>query len=203
VKKIVGLSIVAVLIIGMVGGGTWAYFNDTETSAGNTLSAGTLDLIIDEEGSELFSVSNVAPGDNGTGQITLANIGSLAGELDVSISTVTNTPGAGGTEYEGGSGELGANAQLALYIDLTGNGITADDIGLASNGTTYDPSGTLNYDAIDNYALASWDAATSIAAGADVEFVALWDIPTSAGNDIQGDSVSFDVIFLLEQSIAD
>ena len=43
-KKIIGLSIVAVLIIGMVGAGTWAYFSDTETSTGNTFTAGTLNL---------------------------------------------------------------------------------------------------------------------------------------------------------------
>jgi len=43
VKKIIGLSIAALLILALVGGATWALFSDTETSANNTLIAGTLD----------------------------------------------------------------------------------------------------------------------------------------------------------------
>jgi predicted ribosomally synthesized peptide with SipW-like signal peptide len=42
-KKIIGLTIAAILIIGLVGVGTWAYFGDTEVSSGS-LAAGTLDL---------------------------------------------------------------------------------------------------------------------------------------------------------------
>ncbi|MBM2824431.1 MAG: hypothetical protein HW402_95 [Dehalococcoidales bacterium] len=43
-KKILGLGVVALLVMGLVGGGTWAYFNDVETSSGNILTAGTLNL---------------------------------------------------------------------------------------------------------------------------------------------------------------
>ena len=35
-KKILGLAVAALLVMGLVGGGTWAYFSDTETSTGNT-----------------------------------------------------------------------------------------------------------------------------------------------------------------------
>ena len=65
-KKIAGLTIAALLIIGLVGGGTYAYFSDTESSTGNTLTAGTLDLNIDggDAAVTTFDVSNVAPGDS-------------------------------------------------------------------------------------------------------------------------------------------
>ena len=43
-KKILGLTVAALLVIGLVGGGTWAYFSDTEESTGNVFSSGTLDL---------------------------------------------------------------------------------------------------------------------------------------------------------------
>ena len=46
-KKILGLTIAALLVMGMVGGGTWAYFSDTEASTNNSLTAGTLDLNVD------------------------------------------------------------------------------------------------------------------------------------------------------------
>ena len=43
-KKILGLTVAAMLILTFVGGGTWAYFSDTESSTNNVLAAGTLDL---------------------------------------------------------------------------------------------------------------------------------------------------------------
>ena len=43
-KKILGLGMVALLVMALVGGGTWAYFSDTETSSGNIMTAGTLNL---------------------------------------------------------------------------------------------------------------------------------------------------------------
>jgi spore coat-associated protein N len=206
-KKIMGLTITALLIIGLVGGGTYAYFSDTEVSEDNTLTAGTLDLNIEgaDDPVTTFNVGDVAPGDSGSGSSTLSNAGSMAGELDISTSAVTNTPGAGGGEYEGGSGELGASAQIAMYLDVDqSGGATAGDIGLKSDGTTYDPTGGFDYDEIDDYASLSWDAVlASMAISAADDFIVLWQVPTSAGNDIQGDSVSFDITFTLEQPEVD
>jgi len=47
-KKILGLTIVALLVMRLVGGGTWAYFSDVEASTGNVFTAGTLDLKTDD-----------------------------------------------------------------------------------------------------------------------------------------------------------
>ena len=43
-RKILFSLMTLVLVVGMVGAGAFAYFNDTETSTGNTFTAGTLDL---------------------------------------------------------------------------------------------------------------------------------------------------------------
>ena len=48
-KRILGLTIAFMLLTGMTGIGTWAYFSDVETSTGNVLAAGTLDLKTDDE----------------------------------------------------------------------------------------------------------------------------------------------------------
>ena len=205
-KKILGLTIVALLVMGAVGGGTYAYFSDTEDSTNNTLTAGTLDLNIDggNDAVTTFSVSDVAPGDSGSANSTLTNVGSLEGELDISTSAVTNTPGAGGTEYEGGSGELGASANITMYIDVDQSSTwSSGDIGLKSDGTKYNHPTALDYDVIDNYASESWDATGNITASASEYFFVLWDVSTSIGNDIQGDSASFDITFVLEQGAVD
>jgi predicted ribosomally synthesized peptide with SipW-like signal peptide len=204
-KKIVGLTIAVLLIIGLVGAGTYAYFSDTESSTNNTLTAGTLDLNINGGNIAVttFTESAVAPGDSGSGNSTLANVGSMSGELDVTTSAVTNTPGAGG-EFGGGSGELGASAQIAMYLDVDQSGSwNAGDIGLQSDATTYSYPTALNYDVIDNYASETWDAVETMANAASDGIVVNWQVPTSADNSIQGDSVSFDITFILEQPEAD
>jgi spore coat-associated protein N len=205
-KKIVGLSIAVLLIIGLVGAGTYAYFSDTESSTNNSLTAGTLDLNIDGDDVAVttFTASDVAPGESGTGNSTLDNVGSISGELDIATSAVANSAGSGGTEYEGGSGELGANAQIAVYLDVDQSGTwNAGDIGLLSDGTTYSFPTVLNYDEIDEYASEDWDAVETMAATASDDIVVNWQVPTGAGNDIQGDTVSFDITFTLEQAAAD
>lgn len=205
-KKILGLTIAALLIVGVIGGATYAYFSDTESSTNNTLSGGTLDLNINGGNIAVttINVSDVAPGNSGSGNSTLANVGNMEGELDVSTSAVTNTPGAGGTEYEGGSGELGANAEIAMYIDVDqSSDWSSGDIGLKSDNTTYNHPTALDYDIIDNYASLSWDATENMTASAADYFFVLWQVPTGVGNEIQGDSASFDITFLLEQGAAD
>ncbi len=205
-KKILGLAIAALLVIVLMGGSTWAYFSDTESSANNSLAAGTLDLNVNGGNSPVatFSATGVAPGDSGSGNCTLKNVGNLSGELDIYFSAITNTPGAGGGEYEGGSGELGANATIAVYVDVDESGTwSSGDIGLKSDHTTYAYPTTLNYATINSYDSGTWDAVETIAGSAQDKFVILWQVPTSAGNDIQGDSVSFDITFRTEQSAAD
>ena len=206
-RKIIGLSVVALLLLGAIGGATFAYFSDTESSTNNALTAGTLDLNIDGGNVAVttLSVSAAAPGDSGSGSSTLSNVGSMVGELDIATSAVTNTPGSGGTEYEGGSGELGAVAQIAMYLDIDQSGTwNAGDVGLQSDGTTYTSPTALDYDVIDNYASESWDAVVAaMAVSAADDIIVLWQVPTSAGNSIQGDTVSFDISFVLEQAAVD
>ncbi len=84
-KKKLGLGMLsAALGLALVGGGTYAYFNDVETS-NNTFTAGTLDLTLDP--TEIINVSDIKPGDWMNRSFELINDGSL----DISeISLETN-----------------------------------------------------------------------------------------------------------------
>ena len=207
-KKILGLTLAAILMIAVVGGGTWAYFSDTEASTNNTLTAGTLDLTINAGNVAVttFSATTLKPGDNNDSShaaSAIKNVGSLSGTLDVVTSATTNTPGAGSTEFEGGSGELGGVATIAMYIDVDKSGTwTSGDIGLKADATTYANSGAtaLQYASIDTYATKTWTAIETMTPGADQKFCVNYRIPTGAGNSIQGDSVKIDFTFNLNQA---
>lgn len=62
------------LAVSMIGGGTYAYFNDVETST-NTFAAGTLDLSLSPQ--EIINVENIKPGDWMNREFTLNNDGTL------------------------------------------------------------------------------------------------------------------------------
>jgi len=309
-KKILGLTIAALLVMALVGGGTWAYFSDPEYSTGNILSAGTLDLTLKGGNADVqvltTNVSNVAPGSGETDTAVLANVGTLAGELDIVFGTVANLPGlsnaslltpvsgesigtgdgatlpfgpvvnanGNGTNYfadvsgdgtidsydvtvyvaaasqtnDGtvytinaatgivtfavapsgaitidysyaagefidASGDLGGQTNMAVYLDLTGNGWDSGDIGLdpAGSDTYYsfatDWATDGKYATIDTWSTKSYSTGTGVTTLDPSEsntFTIDWTIPAAATtNAVQGDSTSLGITFTLEQAIAD
>ena len=177
-KKILGLTIAAMLVMGLVGGGTWAYFSDPETLTGNYLSAGTLDL--QKGASIVFNVNSRAPGDNATTaegsaeSVTLTAGGNLTGELDIAFGTILNAEsGVSATQYEndgdnGTTGELGGLAQMAIWLDDGQDGIgSGTNYGLKWDGTVYNPTavGQLQWETINSYDSVSWDAIVSSMSG--------------------------------------
>lgn len=80
IKKKIGMGVAsAALGLSLVGGGTWAAFNDTAT-INNHFAAGTLDLEVGKSGSKpiSFDLSNMKPGDNVQRIFNLKNKGTLA-----------------------------------------------------------------------------------------------------------------------------
>ncbi|MBH9967985.1 TasA family protein [[Bacillus] enclensis] len=79
IKKKLGLGVAsAALGISLVGGGTWAAFNDTAT-INNHFAAGTLDLEVGKvNAAPNFDLGNMKPGDSVKRVFTLNNVGSLA-----------------------------------------------------------------------------------------------------------------------------
>lgn len=80
VKKKLGLGVAsAALGLALVGGGTWAAFNDVER-LNNAFATGTLDLeVVDVDGGETtFNLQNLKPGDSMERFFQLENNGTLA-----------------------------------------------------------------------------------------------------------------------------
>jgi len=84
VKKILITVMAVVLCLGLMGA-AFAYFSDTETSSGNTFTAGTLDLVLsDDDETDLDGVTATwvspahwAPGDTVEATLRIKNIGSI------------------------------------------------------------------------------------------------------------------------------
>ncbi len=75
IKKQLSTGLVsAVLGITLLGGGTYAYFSDSEET-NNTFAAGTLDLAVNP--TQIISVDNIQPGDSFIRDFELQNNGTL------------------------------------------------------------------------------------------------------------------------------
>src|SRR3989338_1993602 len=97
-KILISLAIIAVVAV-VAFGATRAYFSDTETSSGNTFTAGTLDLNLNSDAaftvtaSNLFAETTMAPGVSvGPKTLYFRNNGSIAGKVKLNTS-YTNADG--------------------------------------------------------------------------------------------------------------
>ena len=221
-KKILGLTIAALLVMVLVGGGTWAYFSDVETGSGS-ITAGTLDIT--SGGITTFLLTDQAPGIVAIIGIdlTLTNTGSIAGDLEIALSNLLNPENtrsaielAEGDTADNGStdGELGGLVEIAVWIDPGNSGIwSSGDSYLPSDGSAAVPwvGGIIvpeaAWDNIDAFVVGGgWSAAdvgVSLAAGGGVEDFILeyrWkDSNDATDNAAQSDGVSFDIDFTVKQ----
>jgi predicted ribosomally synthesized peptide with SipW-like signal peptide len=203
VKKILGLAIAALLVIGTVGVGTWAYFSDTETSSNNQITAGTLDLKLNggnDDVTIMTGLTNKAPGNSGTPYATLKNEGSLPGKFSIQTSAMTDTEGTP-VDSEFAVGALSAYARLAPWVDVDESGtFNAGDLPLKSDGSVKAFADGLQWDTWANFASKTWDSViASMSTNQQLRVYLQWDIPSATGNQIQGDSCKFTVTFKLDQ----
>jgi spore coat-associated protein N len=209
-KKIIGLTVAALMVMGLVGGGTWAYFSDTETSMTNLFTAGTIDLTVNggDVNVNMLIPTDIAPGDDdedSPGTLSLKNVGSITGNLTISTTAANNTESIGSTEFEadGDAGELGGYVQISVWIDVNTDGTydVGSDIRLDSDGSAY-TSGALEYDTIDSYGSKTWTdcyiGMATFSSDEDVNLMVEWQFPDSGDqNDAQGDEVSIGFTFAL------
>ena len=204
-KILISLSIIGI-VAAIAVGGTVAYFSDVEVSKGNTFSAGTLDLEVNDKNpwtSTVFSISDVKPGDSGTAIIKLKNVGTLpkpggppwtskvyiAFENLIDDDVICTEP-EGKVDDSCGSGKVG---ELSENLN-----IRVRDY--------WDPNCQENKRFEEIHTLAEWVSQgqtflnDDMPAG-DVNCVVIdWSIDSSVGNEIQSDRATFDIKFTLEQT---
>lgn len=135
IKKKLGMGVAtAVLGLGLIGGGTFAYFSDSEAT-NNTFAAGTLDLSVNP--TTIVEIGNLKPGDTLARPFELVNGGSLdISTVDIATSyTVTDAKGDNGNE------DFGKHIKVLFLenLDKTGDGwIIGDYNDIISETTLYD-----------------------------------------------------------------
>ncbi len=134
IKKKLGLGIAsAALGLSLIGGGTFAYFSDTEVT-NNTFAAGTLDLAVNP--TTIIDVANIKPGDIMIREFELQNSGSLdIGE--VILSTAYEVTDAKGNN----SDDFGKHIKVLFLenVDKTGAAWIFDEYNdVISSTTLYD-----------------------------------------------------------------
>lgn len=179
---------------------TKAYFTDKKTSSGNKFTVGTLNLEVGDSDSK--QVEPIVISDLGNGEITgqkiwkLKNVGSLPGQLIINLNNVLNNEnGCNTPESEvdqtcnnpgTGEGELGNVISLNLSI----NNVSKISVPLNQAGV----------DSLNNY----WnDKANTLVLepNQEVELKMEWFESSPYGNEIQSDSLAFDLNFDLQQVI--
>jgi len=207
--------LLSAFIISLVGGGGYAasqaLFTDTETGTDSSFTVGTLDMDIDGNNGDPtafdnFAVTNIgADGTVSGGKTwTINNTGSLPGNLTFALASLANAEN-GCNEPEALSdvtcanpgpteGELGEAMTVTVLLDDDGatgpnpaTTVVTSDLATANQGV---------------YA-ADWNTnagTVEIPAGGSVDVTMNWETdPSSYGNEIQSDSLGFDVSFVLEQ----
>lgn len=185
---------------GMVAG-TSAYFSAKKTISQSSFTAGTLDLDVNSNGESMqpFVIDNVGENANMEGNKIwkIKNTGTLAGRLMIELQNVSNK--------ENGCNEQEKLVEINCENDQIGDLGKAIKLDIKLNGEN-----KVNSDLSDTGAqkvATDWSNLPQIVLqpGQEVSLEANWSASENDyGNEVQSDSVSFDMNFrLVQQSASD
>ena len=197
-KVLVSLLLIGVIAAAAVGG-TIAFFFARRTTTANRFTAGTLDLNVSSNGQALepFVIDNMGENGNisGTKTWVVKNTGTLPGRVFVRLQNVAN--------QENGCNDQEKNAESACEADTEGElgGVVIAKV--AWNGTDRVQSTLATADQ-STIGLA-WNALPDIvlAPGEEKNLTIHWATDENGyGNEVQSDSLSFDLDVRLVQLIS-
>lgn len=180
VKSLIAIAAVSLITVGA----TSAIFTDQVTSPGNSVTAGTLDLLVNgtDTPAAVFTAANMSPGGPsgwgtavGAGGVALKNNGSITGRAWFEITNIVVT---------GGDGSLADRIQPAIQLNEAPWGVTyTSGVSLnALNGVRVDVQDLTAGQTVNIFAYNLWPDAGSV-----------------LDNLAQGQSLTYDVVFHLDQ----
>ena len=218
------IALVVIIVVGgvLAGIGTWAFWTDTDSSTGNTVEAGTMDLAINGSANgttEDFNLVNAQPGDEVAHTYALTNEGSTAADhLEIGFNYTENDLRAEPNDSEL-SNELNAaetasliRVQTMQYESPQGtvvNDITANVTDTNGNGYIDLAEVNAQTGALDNLQAPAPNSTSTTYFVLDLEVAndnaGYWTGGNTAGNltgtdeDVMADGVDIAVNFTLNQ----
>jgi predicted ribosomally synthesized peptide with SipW-like signal peptide len=194
-RIILSLAVIAVVAVVAVGA-TRAYFSDTVVASGNTFTSGTLSLKVDNDPSgdvynwvgsfstPLNPFNSIKPGDKGEQIVDIKKVGSVDGNATIKFD-VTSPWNA-----------LPDNLNFVVTYDANHDGTFETPVAsgplTAWNHNTYILGPITSSETTDGTSGHTYTGKI-----ASVKIV--WSVPTTAGNNIQGQSIILDTTFGLNQ----
>lgn len=172
------------------GAGTMAYLTDTESSSGNAVHAGTLDLQLDGADQQVtfLDADNIQPTDSGNESVLLGNTGSLEGTVEIDIDAIRDYENGILKKEEQEGDTTTDQGELQKYLDVR---------------IEIDGAEILGWTAVENLSPGTYQTSQTIAPGNDAIFTVYWRFEDDSGktiNESQSDSVELDITFRLVQS---
>jgi hypothetical protein len=157
------------------------------SAAGAQAAGNPVDLELSGAGASSWNISNVKPGDAGAILVTLKNAGTKAGAVTIWLSDIVSTEGNNPESETGDTSEPG-ELDAYLVINLTSSRLTTNiTLPVALNQFPQSPSGP------------AYVKLSQIGAGESINVTWHWSLPPGANNDVQGDSVSFTINYVIEE----
>jgi predicted ribosomally synthesized peptide with SipW-like signal peptide len=186
-KRVVWSLLIIVMVATIACANTFAYFQDTITSTGNTITTGTLYLSLDPTTS-LMTITGVSPGSSGTLYQTVSNSGTLPGNLKIDFGTITESMAEGTPSTPAGKDTLLHSVRVNIKLVKASDGTLVKQLtGSSSNLVPIISCSGLSVSNI------SVDPNTSY------KLVIYYEIPEKTDSGIQGKKLTFDVTYTLSQ----
>jgi len=146
-----------------------------------------VDLVLGGEGAMPWNISNVQPADSGSSTVELHNAGSGDGFVTIWVSDIISTEGMNPESETGDTTQPGELTDY-LLLNLSADGLSAN-VNLPATINNL-PQGADGPDYIEVIPLKVGDT---------VNLQWEWELPAQAGNNVQGDGISFTINYLLRE----
>lgn len=202
-KNILRSLVIIGAVVAVVIGGTVAYFSDKEESTNNKITAGTIDIAVDDENSwdsnEQYELTNMMPGAHEENiDFTISNVGNNPAVVWKKISIVSRSTGVQSEpECDAEDGTWDGSSTTCTAINAENNMIDKKinySMVLGTQTLIDEDWDVMMYD-IRNI----WIPLGEIGVGGSLDVKQTYSLDEGAGNKLQGDEVVFNIELYAEQ----
>jgi len=148
-----------------------------------------VDLELGGGGATPWSITDIQPGDSGSKTVRLRNVGSKDGFVSIWVDEIISSEGSNPESEEGDITEPGEFGEYLLF-NLTANGLNTNlNLPVVFNNLPQRVSDRKYIEIIP------------LRAGHNINLRWEWEVPPQTGNEVQGDSISFTINYLLRECI--